>query len=170
MNLGVLFKAVGKIAGALLSSNPPSKRKENSKFQLMTMETIDSDGKPVSTATAIKLYKEFMLAIGYLEKDELAHHAEYFSDAIKEQLASLTEEAKGDVSEIKERLKDAKERLKGALITGQKEEINEEIESLQDDLNFEMQDLKDRKAELAAFKLDKRSFLIEYVNQETQGT
>lgn len=146
------------------------RKPENSKFQLMTMETIDSDGKPVSTATAIKLYKEFMLAIGYLEKDELSHHAEYFADAIKEQLECLTEDAKGDLIGIKERIKDAKERLKGALTASQKEEIIEEIKSHEDDLNFEVQDLNDRKAELAAFKLDKRIFLIDYVNQETQGS
>ena len=160
------FKAAGKAITAIQAQQPAARPKS---VPIMTMDMIDNNNQPISTAEAVKLFKEFSLKTGHLSKEELAEHGRYFSDEIREHAESLKEDSTGDLANIKEQIKDAKARRKIAKDEEQKLEIDEELESLQLDLASEIDSTKAALAELAEFKADKRAFLIGYTNRQTQN-
>lgn len=151
-------------------------KSDGAKYPEMTMEMIDSDGKPINTATAVKLFKEFMLKVGYLDKSELAEHAEDFAREIKEHGSALTEDlahekerAQADIADIKSNIFGLKKQMAASSDPAQREEFAVEIADLQDELKSTGQeDIKYAQAEHAAFKADKRAFLVSYVNQQIQ--
>ena len=128
-----------------------------------------SNGEPITAAQAVKLFKAFALQSGYLDKDELIEHAAYFSDEMKSHGEFLEADANEAISSIKDQLKELKARRKGETDKETKESLDSEIESAQEDLLSELDFRKNAIAALAAFKTDKRQFLIDYTNQQTQG-
>lgn len=166
MSWSKFFKAAGKAIASASNSPTPSKPKT---VPVMTMDMIQSNGGPITSTQAIKLFKEFALKSGYLDKDELTEHAGYFSDEMKEHGGFLEDEAAGDISSLKEQLKELRARRKGETDKQTKEELDEEIKSALEDLEEETEHRQPAIRDLAAFKADKRQFLIEYMNRQTQG-
>ena len=101
----------------------------------MTMDMIQSNGGPITTAQAVKLFKEFALKSGYLDKDELTEHAGYFSDELKGHEQQLKEESDGDIAALKEALSELKARRKGETDKETRETLDEEIESAKEQLD-----------------------------------
>lgn len=137
MSWGNFFNAVSKAVAVISAPRKPKS------YPLMTMDMIGSNGQPITTAQAIKLFKLFMLRSGYLQKNEITEHAEYFAEEIRSQTDALAE----DLAAARAALKTCSE---------------EDKISCQDAVESARFDLAD-------FKADKRQFLIKYVNQQTQG-
>lgn len=126
----------------------------------------------ITTNEAKRLFKKYMKDIGYLDDDELSEHAGYLADAIR----SNEEDLRSDMNAAKETIKDSTIRisaLKKELATcvdeARREEIADEIEDEESAIESDTQDLEESKQALDAFKADKREFLIEYINQQTQS-
>lgn len=149
-------------------------KSSGAKYPEMTMEMIDSGGKPINTATAVKLFKEFMLKVGYLDKSELTEHAEYFATEMKEHGTALTEDVTHEKEQLNEAIADIKsnisllkKQMAASSDPARREVFGDEITDLQDDLEGASQeDLEYAQAAHAAFKADKRAFLVSYVNQQ----
>lgn len=167
MSWGNFFKAVGKVVAA---ANVPAPKPRPRTYPVMTMEMIDSKGDPITKAQAVKLFKQYMLAVGYLDKDELADHAGYFSDAMTEHEECLAQDTTDDLDGYKDQLKTLQSRRKGETDAETKEELDEEIASIKQDIEQEKSESKPAKDALLAFKKDKRQFLIDYVNRQVQRT
>lgn len=166
MSWAKFFKAAGK---ALAAASATAAKATPKAVPLMTLDMIQSDGGPITSAQAIKLFKEFALKSGYLAKGELAEHAEYFSNELKEHAQALEEDAAGDIADFKAKLKDLKAQRKGETDKNTKEQLDDEIAVAQEELDEEMNYRKSAILALAAFKADKRQFLIDNMNQQTQG-
>ncbi|ABA90286.1 hypothetical protein Pcar_3051 [Syntrophotalea carbinolica DSM 2380] len=141
------------------------------KYPLLKNEMITPVGEPVNTSEAKRIFKQFMKEIGYLEKDELTEHAGYLSEEIKDHEQGLREECldkKEEIAEAKRLLKELKSNLKKAE-GEEKEDIECEIEDIEDDLEDFVKELEQAAEALAKFKKDKREFLIEYINNQTQS-
>lgn len=166
MSWAKFFKAAGKaLAAASSSAAKPTRRA----IPVMTMEMIQTNGAPITAAQAVKLFKEFAHKSGYLKKNELTEHAGYFADELREHGANLEEDVAGDIASLKERLKELKALRKGESDPLRKTELDEEIELALEDLEQEKSSRQEAIAALAAFKADKRQFLIDYMNAQTQG-
>ncbi len=154
-------KFITAIIGDILSaSNQPKKPKT---YPVLTKEMFTNSG-PIGTAEAKKLYKQFMVDIGYLEKDEATEYAGAFADAMNEHLEYL----QADVRDAKEALAEAKKEandFEGLT----KEEIIEAKADIPQFIEWEQNELTNAQAALAKFKTDKRDFMIEYINGETQN-
>lgn len=166
MSWGKFFKVVGKVIAA---ANVPAPRQRPKSFPVMTMEMIDSKGEPITKAQAVKLFKQYMVAVGYLDKDELTEHAGYFADEMTEHEDCLKQDAAGDLASLKEHLKTLRSRRKGETDRETKADLDDEISSAQDDIENEEHSTESARSELADFKKDKRLFLINYVNQQVQS-
>jgi len=166
MSWGKFFKSVGKAVGTANTPAPPPRPKS---FPRMTMAMIDSKGEPITKAQAVKLYKEYMLAVGFLDKDELTYHADDFAEEITRHQEELEHEAENDLASLQEQLKDLETQRKGETDAETKEFLKEEIASVKDDIKHEKTTNQPAVDALAAFKKDKRQFLIDYVNHEVQG-
>lgn len=130
------------ILSNLLNSNPAPCRQ----YPLLTNEMVQPIGNKITTQEAKRLYREFMVEIGYLERDEVALAIESLTEAIKDETAFLQEEYTNAIEDLKE---------------ARKHDTAGEVEWAE----REVQKTKER---LAAFKADKRAWLIDYINMETQ--
>lgn len=138
-------------------------------------EMLEPADAPITTANAKKLFKQWMLLIAYLDKQEVGDHVRYFADDMKE-----------EESQLKSALKDAKEQFKDQ-IADSKSEVAElrkdikkakpdEIEELEEALaeaeevaRYIKLDIEAAEKQLANFQEDKRAFLVQYINQQVHG-
>ena len=141
-------------------------------YPILTAEMIKPEDQLITTTEAKRIFKEFMKRIGYLEKDELSLHASYLSDEIKDHQEGLKDECVSKKEEIKYEkasLKKFQAQLKK--VTGEDEEdVLFEIECAEDNLKLLSVELEEATEKLANFKKDKRAFLVEYINRQTQDT
>lgn len=157
MEILLIIIVIGVVAFYVL--NQPAKAKT---YPLLTSAMFSADGT-ISTTDAKRLFKKYMLDIGYLEKDEATEHAEYFADAMKEQLTALQD----DINDAKEALAEAKKEandFEGLT----KEEVIQAKADIPQFIEWEQGELTKAQAALDKFKADKREFLIEYINRQTQ--
>ena len=166
MSWGTFFKAVGK---AVTAANAPPPKPAPKSYPVMTMDMIDSKGEPITKAQAVKLFKQYMLAVGYLEKDEVVEHANDFAQEMTEHEECLEHDAVDDLASLKEQLADLKAQRKGETDADTKEELDEQILSTKDDIEADKHINQPARDALAAFKKDKRQFLIDYVNLQVQN-
>ncbi len=141
------------------------------KCPLLKEEMLTPVDEPISTTEAKRIFKQFMKDIGYLEKDELADHAGYLADEIKGHEQYLKEEVsdkKEEVAEFKRQIKEQNNSLKNA-DTAKKEDIQYEIDDLEDELVYSQKELEQATEVLSKFRKDKRAFLVEYINSQTQS-
>ena len=84
------------------------------------------------------------------------------------------EDIEGSINDEKEEIKSFKEELKGCKDPQEKEEILAAIKDCETNIEDYKADLADRITELkrkqAAFKTDKREFLIDYINTQVHGS
>ena len=141
------------------------------KYPILTVSMITPADQPITTTDAMKIFKQHMLDIGYLEKDELSEHVGYLSDDIKGHGQYL----KDEVTNTKEEIQEAKTELanlKKRRATGsddEKEDIEDGIKLLEGELIIAAMDIEKANNNLAAFKKDKRAFLVDYINAQVHG-
>lgn len=141
-------------------------------YPVLTPEMFSPSDKPISTADAKKLFKQYMKNIGFLAREELSDHANYLGDEIKqdeEYLKGEWSEKKAEVSRITTRLKEIKKKLPSCADPTKKELIEGEIEDLNEELEFASKELQKATEEYTALKNDKRSYLIDYINRQVHG-
>lgn len=148
-------------------------------YPVMTLEMIDSGDRPIDAATAVKLYRQFMLQTGYLDKQELAYHAGHFAQEMKDHRQGLAE----DVAHEKDRWSEPVVRLQAEIAElkkakaaikdeAQRSQLNEDIKNLQEEIAEHRDDteyLNTAQSALKDFRDDKRQFLVAYVNQQIHG-
>jgi hypothetical protein len=165
---GLLWHFVGRHALMAANVPPPSARQKT--YPIMTMEMIDSKGGPITKTQAVTVFKQYMQAVGYLDKDELVEHAGYFLDEMAMHEECLIQDAVSELDDLKEQLKALRSQRKGETDAETKADLDDEISSIKDDIQSAELSNKPAKDALAAFKKDKRQFLIDYVNHQVQGS
>ncbi len=141
-------------------------------YPILRTEMITPTDKLITTAEAKKLFKQCMKEIGCLARDELSEHANYLGEEIKQDEQYLKDEwteKKGEVSRITPRLKELKKKLSSCADPKKKEWIEGEIEDVKEELDFATKELEKAAKEFTAFKNDKRSYLVEYINRQVHG-
>ncbi len=168
----LLSKLITSISRSEEKLENRSPKERNSFVDARTISPIDG---PISTRNAVKVYKQHMLAIGYLEKgelsdfvrslqEEIAEHEQHLNDEVawaKDSLADARVEAKSEAKIIKQLLSGCEE--------DEKEDLARELESSGRNVNSAAGELESLSKELVKFKKDKRSFLINYINTEVHG-
>lgn len=131
---------------------------------------------PITTAEAKRVFKEWMVQIGHLDKQEVGDHVKYFADAMKEHEGDLKMEAdhekelaKDEFAEEKEYLKEAKRELAKCNDEARKAELQAEIKDSEEMIARMTASLAEHDKALDAFKKDKREFLVNYINEQVHG-
>ncbi len=141
------------------------------KYPIYTIRMIAPAGEPITTADAKTLFKQHMLEIGYLDKDQLSEHVGYLTAELKRQECCLKDEinnTKEEIQEAKGELADLQNKLVSCS-TDEKEEIVGGIELLAGELAIATEELEQYASRLAEFNKDKRAFLVDYMNTLLHG-
>jgi hypothetical protein len=124
---------------------------------------------------AKKVFRQWMLLTGHLDEFDLPDHLRYFVDAVKEEELFLKGEFDDAKQEVEEELRMLKAQIKNIERALQKECDTSRRLALQLDLEIAvgeneelLEHVEERRATYLAFKEDKRLFLIEYINRQTQ--
>ena len=141
-------------------------------FPRLTPEMIQPPGHTPNPTEAKKLYTEFMAAIGFHSKQELALHSRYFIEDLKEHERRLREEiadTKSDIKDAKTNLKECRTELKAAQTDKEREWAEDAIARAEAKLTELEISLANGLSNHEEFKADKRPFLVAYVNREIFG-
>lgn len=145
-------------------------------FPVMTLDNITPNGQAITSAQAVKVFRLYMLAVGYLDKQELPDWARYFAEDMKRHGRELA----GDVVEEKRKFKEYSELIGAPEIRALKRQIPKtndnvkrdaielEIAGYQSEIDEEEKYLRKAQAALQAFRADKRQFVVDYINNLTQ--
>lgn len=139
----------------------------------MTIDMIVSDGKPITAAQAITVFKLFARATGILEdKDDIQEHCGHFRDELKEELQFRRDEVSringsvnGEISVAKREIKEVKAKLKAAKTEEEKSNAEMELDDALDELEHLKEELSLAQSSLKELMDDKRQYLVEYVNR-----
>lgn len=131
----------------------------------------------ISTAEAKRIFKEWMLKIGHLDRQEVGDHVGYFADAIKDHEEYLKMESdhekditKEEIPEEKEYLKEAKRDLSKCKDDSQRAELQSDVSACEETIERHTAQLADHGKPLNDFKKDKREFLVSYINDQVHGS
>lgn len=157
-----------------LTSSAANNHTPKDKYPHLTRDMIESD-QPLTLTEAKKFFKTYMTKIGYYEKgDEL--DLKYDIDALGEDIKRRGEELKDECDEYKKQIAETKKeinnlesKLKKATEEKEQDDIKDDIGYAKDELAEHTEELESCTSELESFKKDKWDFLIEYINNETQG-
>lgn len=151
------------------------------RYPVMTLDMIVPNGQAITSAQAVKVYKLFMQQVGYFrdwedfEKVVLAESSADFAIAMKEYGAYLADELASERRWNKEQTQNSKKEisaLKGKRTRSKTEvqlfEIDEEIGYWETYFDENMDDILAAEAAIKAFREDKRQFVVDYINKETQ--
>ena len=138
---------------------------------------IASGGEPITAAQAVHFFKEYTVLVGYLDEIEVGEHTAYFAQAMKDEALNLAQ----DISHAKEGWREEiaaarrevaalKRRLLNAKSEGDRQSLLNEMADAELELQDCLAETVAAQQALAAFKADKRHFLVEYVNRQTQPT
>jgi len=155
------------------------KKKEPLVLKPEMLQPVDA---AISTAEAKRIFKEWMLKIGYLsnkdklEKMELADHLGYFVEEMNQQEESLKfeiddekESVAESIKEEKADIRDLKKDLAECKDPTERESIEAQIAGCERAIADYQESVAERVKALADFKADKRAFLIEYINTQVHG-
>lgn len=150
---------------------------EKSRYPIITPETFAPLGVPISTTDAKRLYREVMVAIGYLDKGDTKRHVEYLAEAMKDRESDLRlalDDQKAylqdTINDNKEQVRDLKKDLRAAKTDDERGVVTLEINDLESQILKYQGAIETERAALESFKKDKRSFLVDYVNRELHGS
>jgi len=140
---------------------------------------LEPEDAPISTADAKAIYKNWMLRIGRLDKQEVGLHVGYFAEAMQEHEEELKGQALDakqslsfDTEEYRAAVKAAKQALSRCKDESKIPELQTELQEAEEFLARSAQPgealIKTVQEHIKAFKADKRAFLVEYINNETQ--
>ena len=140
-------------------------------YPVLKSEMITPSDKLITTALAKQTYKKYMAQIAFLKKDELSENVDDLSEEMINQTEWLRDscsDAKEDISEAKKELKDLKKKL-SSCTAEEKEDVEEDINNAEENLKSCTETLEETSRKLAAFKEDKRAFLVEYINSQVHN-
>jgi hypothetical protein len=151
--------------------------KREKTYPILKSEMFQPIDNKIGTAEAKKLFREWMLKIGYLEKDEVGDHVGYFADEIREEedflkseVTRFKDELKDDVAQAKQDLKELKQQLKNCKTPEERAQLEQDIADLENEAaNPDNSFLIEAQQALDAFKADKRGFLINAINTQVHG-
>ena len=133
--------------------------------------------KKITTAEVKRIYKQYMKETGYLKKDDIAWQADAMVSDIhdhEEYLKANLDQEKDNYQEGIRALKDDLQELKRDLAKCTdavgRAELEDDIEVTTEDLNRDESQIENASKALAAFKEDKREFLINYINNQIHGS
>lgn len=146
-------------------------------YPIIKPETFTPPDAPISTTDAKRLYREVMVAIGYLDKGDASYYVKHLTEAIKDRESDLRlvlDDQKAylqdTINENKELVRDLKKDLRAAKTDDERGVITLEISDLQSQILKYQAAIETERAALESFKKDKRSFLVDYVNRELHGS
>ena len=145
-------------------------------FPVMDFDNITPNGQAITAAQAVKVFRLYMRATGFLDKQELPDHARYFSEDLKrhgEDLADRVNEEKCKFREYSEligapEIRSLKRQLLKTNADEKRRAIEAEIAGYQSEIDEEEKYLHKALAALQAFRADKRQFTVDYINNLTQ--
>lgn len=149
-------------------------------YPILKPEMLQPTDSKITAADAKRIFKDWMLKIGYLEKGEVGDHVGYLADDMREReqefkedikyakdnLAEEMKTLKGEIANLKKKLSTSKDEAERADIEEAIADAEENITSAKDEA---AQTISDSERDLAAFKEDKRAFLIKYINDQVHG-
>lgn len=147
-------------------------------FPVMTLDNITPKGQAITSAQAVKVFRLYMLAVGYLDKQELPDWARYFSEDMKLHGIELVDRVKEEKRKVKEysefigasEIRVLKRQLLKTNDNLKRDAIEREIEEYQSEMHEEEKYLHQAQVALQAFRADKRQFVVDYINNLTQPT
>lgn len=138
-------------------------------------EQIEPQDAKLSVVDAKKVFREYMLAIKFLDKQEVAEHVGYFAEELKsqeqflrEEVARAKEDFGPDITELKGEIRKLERDIAKANDPEKKAELEAELIDVRSDLAEQSKFVEEAEREFRDFKEDKRAFLVEYINQQTQ--
>lgn len=136
---------------------------------MLRAEQIEPVDAPITKVLAKKIYRDYMLQTGRLDKDEISEHIEYFVEEMTDhvdELVSDRDDCQERLADEKKELAEAKTTLKLAKDENDREYWEDEIRSLEEEVQSLEVELAECRASISAFRTDKRAFLVEYINRE----
>ncbi len=140
-------------------------------YPRITPEMIQPAGEPLSTADAKAVFKSYMVRIRFLDEREVSEHVGYLTDEIKQTEAALKDdldEPKRQLAEARASLKALQKRLAAAKTKDETATLEAEIEEAEFEVQAQTQGMEEAAKALAAFKADKRQFIVDYINQQLE--
>ncbi|MDP2678007.1 MAG: hypothetical protein Q8O85_04680 [Rhodoferax sp.] len=145
-------------------------------FPIMTLDNITPNGQAITSVQAVKVFRLYMLAVGYLDKQELPDWGRYFAEDMKFhglELVDRVEEEKRKLKEYSEligapEIRVLKRQLLKTNDNVKRDAIEREIDDYESDIREEEKYLRKAQVALQAFRTDKRQFVVDYINNLTQ--
>jgi hypothetical protein len=145
-------------------------------FPVMTFDNITPNGQAITSAQAVKVFRLYMRATGFLDKQELPDSARSFAEEMKrygQELASDVVEERRKFKEYSEligapEIRALKRQLPKTNDNVKRDAIELEIAGYQSEIDEEEKYLRKAQAALQAFRADKRQFVVDYINNLTQ--
>lgn len=140
-------------------------------YPRITPEMIQPTGDPLNTSDAKAVFKSYMVQIGFLDEKEVSEHVGYLADEIRQTETALkddVDEPKLQLAEARASLKSLQKRLAAAKTEEEKAPLEAEIEEAEFEVQAQTQGVEEAAKALAAFKADKRQFIVDYINQQLQ--
>lgn len=157
---------------ALFGSKPKT-------YPVLRADMLQPVDNKITTQEAKRIFKEWMLKIGYLDKQEVGDHVGYFADEMREHEQGLREDVQQAKADLAEEIKLVKEDIKGlkAQLKSCKPEEKPGLEAELEDSEKELLELTSKPYEdlvraekaLEDFKADMRDMLVKYINQQVHG-
>lgn len=147
-----------------------------STFPVIAFDNITPVGQAITSAQAVKLFRLWMLATGYLDKQELPDWARSFSEDMKSHGESLVYDVlhekqqlkAGEALECTLEIRALKRRLEKIKTASKRAEIEAEIAECEAAYFEEAKYLRKAEVALKEFRADKRQFTVDYINNITQ--
>jgi len=145
-------------------------------YPVLTAAMLKPEDVPIPTVVAKRLFKDFMLEVGYVSEHDAPECVRYFVSAMRLEEMSLRDEVSSTQAEVEfqqphiaARLAELRSSLSDRPEPLEASYIREEIAQLRTELSTFKEAVAKAKAALQAFKRDKRSFFVAYVNEQLHG-
>ena len=147
-------------------------------YPVLTAEMFNPSDAKISFADAKKLFRKYMLQIGYLDKQEVGDHVAGFADEVRQHEQYLKDELAGmqsdpdlnyDVAEHKRVLKALRRDIEKCVDAQEKASLESQLAHWEAELHDIVHDREQAVAALRSFQDDKRAFMIDYINEQVHG-
>lgn len=174
MSFGKFLTAVGKGLKAAAKASPRQQeaaRPKGKAFPVLTPDMLTPPDKEFTKAEAVKLYEMFLVQVGYADKDDARLDALEFKDDIdrmEEQLKENVDYAAQEYEDAKASVAEEKADIRAEGYT--RAELKDMLAQVSDDDIKAKAALEAAKQRLAAFKQNRRGYLVACINQQIHGT
>jgi hypothetical protein len=142
------------------------------KFSILSAESILPGSGPLSSSDATVFYKQYMVQVGFVDKDEIGEHARSLAHEMRQHEAFL----KSDIADFKNEIKDAKRQIATfrkaqlkAVSPAEQQGLASEIVDCEADISSTGVKLAEFEADLKEFRENKRAYLHNYINKQIHG-